>query len=90
MAGRSDFEFVDNPPDPLAQFRGADVVISAGGRTMYELSALGRPFLAVASAAHEKEPVREFVRLGLAAAGLETFDGKRLAAALRRILYGED
>ena len=26
VAGRSDFEFVDNPPDPLAQFRGTDVV----------------------------------------------------------------
>lgn len=87
---RADCEIVRDPPSPLAYFRAADVVVCAGGRTMYELSALGRPFVAVASAAHEVEPVREFVRLGLANAGLETFDGKRLAAELRRILYGED
>lgn len=75
-----------NPPDMLPLFTACDLAVCAGGRTLYELCALGVPTLAVASAPHEALAVRAFVAQGKILAGLEEFEPAACLRALKRLL----
>ncbi|WP_147819487.1 hypothetical protein [Salidesulfovibrio onnuriiensis] len=86
---RDDFMILENVAAPFEYFRCADLVVCAGGRTMYELAALDIPFIAVASARHEQEPVRAFVEQGLALFGFANFNGHGFVAAVDTVLNGD-
>lgn len=59
-----------SPADMLPLFTGCDLAICAGGRTLYELRALGTPTLALASAPHEARQIEAFLRRGLLQCGM--------------------
>jgi spore coat polysaccharide biosynthesis predicted glycosyltransferase SpsG len=63
----------------------ADLVICAGGRTLYECATLGLPVLAVASTPEEAKSVRAFANRGLIHAGLETWDENSFTKELKKI-----
>lgn len=76
------------PPDLLPLFLECDLAVSAGGRTLYELHALGVPTLAVASAPHEAEQVAAFLQRGLLQGGLVAWDPTAFAQAFTAALGG--
>lgn len=59
-----------SPADMLPLFTGCDLAVCAGGRTLYELRALGTPTLALASAPHEARQIDAFLRRGLLQCGV--------------------
>ena len=73
---------VRNPEDLLDLFVQSDLVICAGGRTIYELWALGVPALAVAGIRHEAEVVRAFLDRGLIKGGLTEWHPERFCLIL--------
>lgn len=52
---------VKAPPDFADLMAGADLVLSAGGRTLYELAALGRPVVVLPTIEHEDAAGRAMV-----------------------------
>jgi spore coat polysaccharide biosynthesis predicted glycosyltransferase SpsG len=81
--------FVDTPDDLLQLMLDADIAVSAGGQTLYELAATGTPAVAVEVASNQGFQIR-----GLAAAGVvfdagqlsdRDFDA-RLSTAVERLL----
>jgi len=89
VSGNAAFFLIENTTDPYVYFRSADLTVCSGGRTMYELTALGKRFVAVASAVHEQEPVMAFAHAGHALVGFEEFDGAALLCAVRKAVNGE-
>ena len=85
-AGLPDCQIVHAPKSLLAQMTMHDVVICAGGRTMYEAWGLRKIFLPIASAPHEADEVRIFLKKRLTLYGQETFDGIELTRILEQIL----
>lgn len=67
------------------EMAAAGAVVAAGGRTAYELAALGRPALLIPSIAHE-EPVAAAFQTAGAALALAGRDSDALADALPRLL----
>ena len=53
-------EVIQNPKEPYAYFLDSSLVICSGGRTLYELIALGVPSFPIASIDHEKEHILGF------------------------------
>lgn len=74
------------PPRLLPLLAEADLVICAGGRTLYECHALGIPVLAVASTPAEAAAVEAFVERGLIRSGLPAWDTQAFTQELSRIL----
>jgi len=64
------YQVLVNPENLLKEAMASELTICAGGRTMYELSCLNRPFMGVATAPHEAEAIEAFCVQGLARAGL--------------------
>lgn len=62
-----------SPADMLPLFTECDLAVCAGGRTLYELHALGTPALALASAPHEAREIDAFVRRGLLQRGMTSW-----------------
>lgn len=58
-------KIVCNPPQIWRIFGEADLVFSAAGGTLFELSALGVPTFAIAVVANQERNVEAFTRLGL-------------------------
>ncbi|MEW5772130.1 MAG: hypothetical protein AB1916_01280 [Thermodesulfobacteriota bacterium] len=73
-------EILRAPRDVAPLFAGCDLAVCAGGRTLYELHALGTPTLALASAPHEEQQVEAFAQRGLIAGGLTCWNDKTFAA----------
>ncbi|MCK5175475.1 MAG: hypothetical protein KAR47_18920, partial [Planctomycetes bacterium] len=71
------FRVIHNPANIISYFRGSDLVICAGGRTLYELAYLNIPALAVASIKHEVDTVGEFYNEGLLAGYLLEWNEKQ-------------
>lgn len=82
------WDVLDCPPDMLSLFTGCDLAVCAGGRTMYELNALGTPMLAVASSEPEARAVEAFARLGLLRGAMSNWDARRFAELLGEALHG--
>ena len=68
------FKIIENPDNIIPYFMAADFVICAGGRTMYELYYLSKPFLPIATSDVEAEAVQAFIKNGLVETGLEKWD----------------
>lgn len=81
-------EILRAPRDIAPLFAGCDLAVCAGGRTLYELHALGTPALALASAPHEAEHIQAFLDRGLLAGGLAHWDADAFRAAFGRALRG--
>lgn len=64
----------------------ADLVLCAGGRTLYECTALGLPTLAIASTDNEAAVIAAFLARGMLPAGLAAWDAGLFVRTLRRIL----
>jgi spore coat polysaccharide biosynthesis predicted glycosyltransferase SpsG len=77
---------VDNPPDLLPYFSDADLAICAGGRTLYELGALGVPTIAVASIEHEISVVKAFGEKNLILFGFDRWDKDGFIHTLKEVL----
>ncbi|KPA15167.1 glycosyltransferase [Candidatus Magnetomorum sp. HK-1] len=60
--GYHNFQLIKNPPEIIPYFLGSDLVICAGGRTMYELLYLKKRFFPIASIEHECEVIKTFLR----------------------------
>ncbi|MCB9831685.1 MAG: hypothetical protein H6807_04350 [Planctomycetes bacterium] len=67
------FRVQENVPDLSMSLMSADLVVTAGGRTAYELAALGIPALVVPTCGHEVETARALAAEGscLAVSGCE-------------------
>jgi len=58
------FYLKENVPDIVSEFLEADVVIAAGGRTAYELAAMGKPAILIPSIDHEVSTAVALEELG--------------------------
>ncbi|MCX5816451.1 MAG: hypothetical protein NTX75_09455 [Proteobacteria bacterium] len=56
-------QIYNNPPDFLGLVGSQDIIITSGGRTLYECAYLGRPVIVVPSIDHEKKTSAEYARL---------------------------
>lgn len=80
------------PSDLSALMAGADLAVSAGGQTTYELAATGTPAVVVTVADNQRPQVEEFARRGTivdagdARRGAETYS--RVRAELERLAHG--
>lgn len=52
-----------NPPDMLPFYLNCDLAVCAGGRTLYELSAINIPIISIASIEHEAKVIQAFNNL---------------------------
>lgn len=75
-----------NPSDIVPFFANCDLAICAGGRTLYELHALGVPTLAIASIEHEAVVIEAFHKRGMILERLSYWDTHRFLDRLRASL----
>ena len=85
-APQQDIGVADSPEDIYRFFLESDLVICAGGRTLYELHALGVPAMAVASIGHEAPVIRAFVNNGLLLDGLDCWDDEEFTDRLDGVI----
>lgn len=78
-----------SPEDMLPLFTGCDLAICAGGRTLYELRALGTPTLALASAPHEARQIDAFLRRGLLQCGVTRWSENEFLNKFKMMLSGQ-
>lgn len=64
-----DVEWLHAPPAMADAMLGADIAITAGGQTVYELAATGTPAIAVEVADNQQENIRRLCELGLVLSG---------------------
>jgi spore coat polysaccharide biosynthesis predicted glycosyltransferase SpsG len=86
--GQRRIEIVRSPASILPLFQSADLILTSGGTTVWDLCCLGKPFAAVAIADVQRHLVQ---RLGQAGAALdlgwhEQLSADSLAAALEPLL----
>lgn len=80
------FKIRINPENVIPIFQRSSLVICAGGRTLYELMALGKRSLPIASTEFESETVQRLVELGWLSAGLTSWDPGKFINLLARFL----
>jgi spore coat polysaccharide biosynthesis predicted glycosyltransferase SpsG len=66
-----------NPPNLISYLLGADLTVSAGGRTTYELLHLNRRFLPIATSESESAAVAALERHGFVPDGMTCWDQER-------------
>jgi spore coat polysaccharide biosynthesis predicted glycosyltransferase SpsG len=86
----SSFNLLRAPQDLIGIMAGHDLVVCAGGRTMYEAWLLGLPFLPVASAEHESLEIKVFLEHGIIGQGLPRWNGEEFLSVFDKALqdYG--
>jgi len=67
-------------------YAGCDLAVCAGGRTLYELHALGTPALALASTPLEAGHIQAFLERGMLAGGLTHWDAGAFRTSFARAL----
>ena len=67
-------EIIDNPNDMNKIFLEADLVICAGGRTLYELNKIGVPCVAIATSKNEALVINKFIEEDLLFYGFENWN----------------
>jgi len=87
VAARIAARVLVSPPRLIPIFQAAELVICAGGRTLYECHALGIPALAVASTPNESEHISAFLRRGLLLEGLMEWNEENFVRALNKMLH---
>lgn len=76
-----------NVPDMAEYMAACDLAAAAGGSTLYELSAVGVPFLCFSFAENQQRAVRAFAEKQIAAFGGDYLSrGKEMIAALVKVL----
>lgn len=70
------FIIVESPENIFPYFESADLVICAGGRTMYELTYLSKKFFPIASCQNESAVVKAFLERSLISSGLLSWEKK--------------
>jgi len=70
MEQKDQIHVVDAPENIYEIFLSSDLVICAGGRTLYELYMLGISAFPIASIEHEKPVVKAFLDRGMAVSGM--------------------
>lgn len=78
------FKTIDAPEDIYPYFLGSDLVICAGGRTLYELIALEVPALPIASIEHEKPVIKKCTEDDLVVTGLLSWNDENFIEAFRK------
>lgn len=71
------------PDDLLSCFLQSELVVTSGGRTLYELHVLEVPTIAIASIDHEADAIAAFAERGMLVAGLEQWDAYGFVRALK-------
>lgn len=74
---------VNFPKDLTSFFYENDLVVCAGGTTLYQACAIGVPCIAIASSEHEALVIERFVATKLVFAGMKRWDKKLFLCALR-------
>jgi len=80
------FRLLVNPPNIVPYFKASDLVISAGGRTLYELLYLAIPAFPIATTANEAEVIAEFVDQGFVRYGLTAWEPELFLERLDRLV----
>ncbi len=75
--GEEHFQIIHRPKEIFPYLDGADMVVCSGGRTMYELNYLQRPFIPVATTDIEAQAIAAFLDKGLIDHGLAAWDPER-------------
>ncbi len=82
------FKIIVNPVNIIPFFQRSDLVVCAGGRTMYELLHLNKKFLPIASIEHEAEAIAEFIDRGLADFGMMKWEPEDFMMNMKRLCKG--
>lgn len=79
---------LQDPPDLLQLMSEADVAVSGGGSTLFELAALGVPSVAIIIAENQEQIVRQFSALGvtLDVGWAADMDPRRLGANILQLM----
>ena len=80
--GRANIQVVINPPEIGPYLARCDLAICSGGQTLAELYCLGKPVIAIASAAHEAVTIAAYLERSLIRHGLKAWDAPEFLAAL--------
>lgn len=75
-------QVLDNPSSLQPLLCDCDLVVCAGGRTLYEATALGLPTIAIATAEHEALTVRAFEQKEMLVCGLSKWRANQFMNAL--------
>ena len=79
----------DNPDDLIGYFSDCDLVICAGGRTLYELNTIGVPAFAVATNGYEARVIEAFKKRGAVIEGMSSWRRddftRRLRIAIKKV-----
>lgn len=78
----------DYPKDPLKYFYRSDLVVCAGGTTLYALCAIGKPCIAIPSNASESRVIKKFREKKHILAGLDKWDEILFLKELKRGIGG--
>ena len=83
ISGREhSFKIIDAPKNIIPYFIKADLVICAGGRTMYELIYLNCKFLPIGSIEWETDAIKQFVKEGLVEMAIPLWSSTQFRTAL--------
>jgi len=82
VGDRANIQVVVNPPEIGPYLARCDLAICSGGQTLAELYCLGKPVIAIASAAHEAVTIAAYLERGLIRHGLNIWNTECFMAAL--------
>lgn len=82
VGGRANIQVVVNPPEIDTYMARCDLAICSGGQTLAELYCLGKPVIAIASAAHEAVTIGAYIERGLLCHGLNIWNTEGFLTAL--------
>ena len=80
------YAIVRQPSDILPYFLESDLVVCAGGRTMYELLHLKKKFIPIATTEIEAEAINEFRRQGLITHGLPSWEATSFIKTVKNFI----
>jgi spore coat polysaccharide biosynthesis predicted glycosyltransferase SpsG len=86
VANRDEFDLVVCPSEIYPFFLGSDLIVCAGGRTIYELFAMRKLFFPIATNDHEAEAINAFIQQGLIGFGLTEWNPEKFIYHLNQIL----
>ncbi len=84
--GNDSFKLLQAPQSLLAEMTRHDLIISSGGRTMYEAFTLGIPFLPVASAPHEANEIKALAAQGMVSHYITEWGAESFIDAVRSLI----
>lgn len=86
-ASKCNINIVSNPPELVPLILESDLVICAGGRTLYETCFLKIPVIAIASIEHEIPVVTAFLKRGDILSGLKSWNSDLFIDSLKKAVF---